>query len=156
MLTLFVCLYWLICHVTQSCFHMVRELHAVSTCPFPVKEDDSGSFSEGKQMIFKKVLLSRTPISLKWLLRYSVLTTLRSMNGGLVAQTRENVINSTALYEGRQPVQKCLLRMADICVFWAPASYLWPLSSLNLPFLITCSFFSSSHLTSYPCSLTDG
>ncbi len=170
MLALFVCVYRVICHITQTCFHSVRVHHAVSICPFQwnnrvqvaapgglQRERERERQRERERMIFKKVPLSRKPISLKWLRWYLVSSILWSMNDAFVAQARvKNVINSTALYGGRQPAHKCVLKKGYISVFRVLASYLWPLSSLILPFLITCPFFSSSLLTSHPCPLTDG
>lgn len=108
-------------------------------------------------MIFKKVLLSSKPISFKWLQWYLLSSILRSMNGVFAPPTQvKNIINSTVLYGGRHLAQKCFPMMGYISVFWALASYLWPLSFLILPFLITCPFFSSSLLTSHYWSLNDG
>lgn len=46
------------------------------------------------------------------------------MNGVFVAQTQvKNAINSPALYGGREPAEKCVLRMGDSPVFWVLASY---------------------------------
>ena len=158
MLALFVCLYWVICQITQACFHLVRVCHAVSICPFQSNKRGSGSCSarpleRRERMIFKKVLLSGKPIGLKRLPWYLVSSILGSMNGVFVAQTRvKNVINSTALHGGIMPAQKYVSRMGNISVFWVLAGYLCPLSSLIRPFLIT--FLSS--LPHTPAPLTDG
>lgn len=155
----FICLYRVICQITQSCFHLVRVQHAVSKCPLQSNNRvqvvaPQGLQREREDDILKKVLLSGKPVSLKWLQWYLVSSILRSMNGVFVAEAREkNVINSNAVYRGRQ---LAVLRMGDISVFWVLASYLWPPSSLILPSLITYLFFSSSLLTSHPCPLTDG